>query len=205
MALKIKMANNINQIISYVPDFSSVQSGFKDLARLNTALSNQLQKDLGSAFDIKNLKIDKITQEFDKFGNATGQIGRLSAVAQDASGKFQTFSRSFAVVADAASASGFKFQIFNDNLKAGATGLGLISKQAGEVVQPISNINNHFNSLNAINEKLTNTLGSKFGPALKVVEKNINSINQKPLKFEGKDFIVPVQKLGAVVQTADGQ
>lgn len=125
---------NINQIISYQPDFSSVISGFKTLVNLNAALSKQLQADLGSAFNVTGLNVTKLTNTFDKLGNPQ-QIGKFSASVKDASGNLKTLSSDFVIAGQSGRGATAGINLLNQTIKDGGQASKIFGVNIGELAK----------------------------------------------------------------------
>lgn len=125
---------NIPYIISYQPDFSNIVAGFRTLSSLNAKLSKQLQTDLGSAFNVQNLNITKLTTALDELGNPQ-QIGKFSASIKDASGNLKTLSSDFIITANAGKDAGSSLKLLNQTIKDGGVQSKFFGVNLGELAK----------------------------------------------------------------------
>lgn len=190
------MPNNINQIISFQTDISDVIKQFNNLRNLNTALAKDFGSQFSKATDILAVNLERVGQSISKTGKVT-EFAQLGIQFRNASGEINTFRTNLEVVNG-------KLQETKSVVSQTAAGLGQIAKPLSAIIQPLGRLSTEFNDLGKVNKELATNLGKNFSQATGIIEKNIDKVNQKQIKFEGKNVLVPVQQLGAVVKTTSG-
>ena len=118
------MANNINQIISYIPDFRAVERGFNNLTKLNSILTKSLGSQLGEGFSIVDLKITKLKSGLNSLGQVA-DIGKFQATVKDTSGNLKTLVSTFETVPPSVNGVNSSINILNKTFSDGQKGINI--------------------------------------------------------------------------------